>query len=221
MVIPTLRPLAISSRTAIILSMVLAFITTVVPSGQASEWSAKEICASHLCRTIAADPRVRVFQATDSRGYDIVFAEWLPTHHVREIDFPRGEPLTAVVLAGPVVAHAVRYASGTAVLVYVEDLQPRHGAEGGSWLAAENIEAGSAGVKDLAVTTSGSVAWLMEGRFMDPANREAGPYPNSRAIFCADQAGEPVLLAYGPAISPSALSADASHCSHPATLAAE
>jgi hypothetical protein len=80
-----------------------------------------------VCRTITADARVRVFRATDRRGYDIVFAEWLPTHRVREIDFPRPEPLTATALAGSVVAHAVRYASGTAVVVYAEDLQPGHG----------------------------------------------------------------------------------------------
>lgn len=204
---------AISSRAAVAVGIVaLAFIAVRVPSGRASEWSAKEICASHVCRTITADARVRVFGATDRRGYDIVFAEWLPTHQVREIDFPRSEPLTATALAGSVFAYAVRYRAGRAVDVYVEDLQPGHAAEGGSWVAAENIEAGSAGVRNLAVTASGSVAWLVEGRFMDPANREAGPYPNSRAIFCAIGTGEPVLLAYGPTISPSALRADASRC---------
>jgi hypothetical protein len=166
-----------------------------------------------MCRTVAADARVRVFRATDRRGYDIVFAEWLPTHQVREIDFPREEPLTATALAGSVVAHAVSYASGT-VLVYVEDLQPGHEGDGGDWVAAEDIEAGSAGVRNLAVTASGSVAWLVEGRFLDPADPAAGPHPNSRAIFCASRrTGEPVFLAYGPSISPSALRADASGCS--------
>jgi hypothetical protein len=194
--------------------MALALFAVRVPSGHASEWSAKEICGSHACRTIAADARVRVFRATDRRGYDIVFGEWLPTHQVREIDFPREEPLTATVLDGSVVAHAVRYASGTAVDVYVEDLQPGHEDEGGSWVGAENMEAGSAGVRNLAVTASGKVAWLLEGRFMDPADVKAGPYPDSRAIFCASpRTREPVLLAYGPNISPSALRTDASSCS--------
>lgn len=211
----TSHPLAISSRAAIVVGMMaLAIIAVRVPSGRASEWSAREICASHVCRTITADARVHVFRATDRRGYDIVFAEWLPTHRVREIDFPRSEPLTATVLAGSVVAHAVRYASGTAVLVYVEDLQPGHGGEGGSWVGAEDMEAGSAGVRNLALTASGSVAWLVEGRFMDPADPKAGPHPNSRAIFCASRrTGEPVFLAYGPSISPSPLRADASRCS--------
>jgi hypothetical protein len=211
----TIHPLAISSRAAIVVGiMALALIAVRVPTGRASEWSAKEICASHACRTITANARVRVFRATDRRGYDIVFAEWLPMHQVRELDFPRSEPLTAVALAGSVIADAVRYRSGTAVEVYVEDLQPGREGEGGSWVAAEDIEAGSAGVRNLAVTASGSVAWLVEGRFLDPADRKAGPHPNSRAIFCASRrTGEPVFLAYGPSISPSALTADASHCS--------
>jgi hypothetical protein len=210
----TTQRLAISSRAAIVVGIVtLALIAVKVPSGRASAWNAKEICASHVCRTITADARVRVFRATDRRGYDIVFAEWLPTHRVREIDFPRSEPLTAVELTGSVFAYAVRYRSGTAVEVYVEDLQPGHAEVGGSWVAAEDIEAGSAGVRNLAVTASGSVAWLVEGRFMDPANREAGPHPNSRAVFCASRTGEPVLLAYGPTITPTDLKADASRCS--------
>jgi hypothetical protein len=217
----TTYPLAISSRAAIVVGiMALALIAVRVPPGRASEWNAKEICAAHACRTITADARVRVFDATDRRGYDIVFAEWLPTHQVREIDFPRSEPLTATALAGSVFAYAERYASGTAVLVYVKDLQPGHEDEGGGWVAAEDIEAGSAGVRNLAVTASGSVAWLVEGRLMDPANREAGPHPNSRAIFCASQrTREPVFLAYGPSISPSALRADASRCSPPRSSA--
>jgi hypothetical protein len=209
----TQRP-AISSRAAIVVGFVtLALIAVEVPSGRASEWNAKEICASHVCRTITADARVRVFRATDRRGYDIVFAEWLPKHEVREIDFPRSEPLTAVALAGSVFAYAIRDRSGRTAVVYVEGLQPGHEGEGGSWVAAENMEAGSAGVRNLAVTASESVAWLVEGRFRDPANPEPAPYPNSRAIFCAIGTGEPVLLAYGPTISPSALRADASRCS--------
>jgi hypothetical protein len=203
----------ISSRAAIVVGIVtLTLIAMKAPSSRAGEWNAKEICASHLCRTITADARVRVFRATDRRGYDIVFAEWLPTHQAREIDFPGSEPLTAVELAGSVFAYAVRYRAGRAVFVYVTDLQPGLAGAGGSWTAAEDIEAGSAGVRNLAVTASGSVAWLVEGRFMDPANRKAGPHPNSRAIFCAFGTGEPVLLAYGPTISPSALRADASRC---------
>jgi hypothetical protein len=210
----TIQPLVSSPRAAIIAGLLtLALVAVRGPSGRASEWDAKEICASHVCRTIAANPRVRVFRATNRRGYDIVFAEWLPTHQVREIDFPRSEPLTAVELVGSVFAYAVRYSSGTAVDVSVEDLQPGHAGVGGSWVAAEDIEAGSAGVRNLAVTASGSVAWFVEGRFMDPVNREAGPHPNSRAVFCASRTGEPVLLAYGPTITPTDLKADASHCS--------
>jgi hypothetical protein len=211
----TTRTSPISSRAAIVVVgiIALALVALRAPSARASEWNAKEICASHVCRTIAVDARVRVFRATDRRGYDIVFAEWLPRHQVREIDFPRSEPLTAVELVGSVFAYAVRYASGTAVLVSVEDLQPGHAGEGGSWVAAEDIEAGSAGVRNLAVTASGSVAWLVEGRFLDPTNPEAGPHPNSRAIFCASRTGEPVLLAYGPTITPTDLRADASRCS--------
>jgi len=215
----TIQPLTISSRAAIVVGLLtLVLVAVRVPSARASEWNAKEICAAHSCRTIAANARVRVFGATDRRGYDIVFAEWLPTHKVREVDFPRSEPLTAVELVGSVFAYAVRYASGTAVEVSVEDIQPGHAGVGGGWAAAEDIEAGSAGVRNLAVTASGSVAWLLEGRFLDPANPEAGPYSNSRAVFCASGTGEPVLLSYGPAITPTDLKADASHCpSRPAS----
>jgi hypothetical protein len=201
-------------RAAVIAAVVaVASVTVGVPAGRGSEWNAAQICASHVCRTIAADTTVRMFRASDRHGYDIVFAEWLPKRQVREIDFPRSEPLTAVELAGPILAYAVRYGSGTAVLVYVEDLEPGHARTGGSWVAAQDIEAGSAGVKNLALTASGSVAWLVEGRFLDPTAPEAGPHPNSRAIFCASsRGGEPVLLAYGPSISSSALRADASRC---------
>jgi hypothetical protein len=210
----TIKPLTSSPRATIVVGIVtLALVAVRAPSARASEWNAKEICASHICRTIIANGRVRVFRATDRRGYDIVFAEWLPTHRVREIDFPRSEPLTAVELVGSVFAYAVRYASGTAVLVYVEDLQPGHAREGGSWVAAEDIEAGSAGVRKLAVTASGSVAWFVEGRFLDPINPEAGPHPNSRAVFCASRTGEPVLLSYGPTTTPTDLRAAASRCS--------
>jgi hypothetical protein len=210
----TIQSWVSSPRAAIAVGLLtLALVAVRVPSGRASEWNAKAICAAHVCRTISANARVRVFRATDRRGYDIVFAEWLPTHRVREIDFPRSEPLTAVELTGSVFAYAVRYSSGTSVEVSVEDLQPGHAGVGGSWVAAEDIEAGSAGVRNLAVTASGSVAWLVEGRFMDPANREAGPHPNSRGVFCASRTGEPVLLAYGPTITPTGLKTDASHCS--------
>jgi hypothetical protein len=207
------RPRPSRRAALVVAALVLALITVAVPAGWGSEWNAAQICASHVCRTIVANTRVRMFRASDRRGYDIVFAEWLPTHRVREIDFPRSEPLTAVELAGPVLAYAVRYGSGTSVQVYVEDLEPGHARVGGSWVAAQDIEAGSAGVKNLAVTRSGSVAWLVEGRFLDPSAPEAGPHPNARAIFCAARTGEPVLLAYGPSISPSALRADASRCS--------
>src|ERR1700690_4340080 len=112
----TTHPPAISSRAAVAVGIVaLALIAVRVPSARASEWNAKEICASHVCRTITADARVRVFGGTDGRGYDIVFAEWLPTHQAREIDFPRSEPLTATALAGSVFAYAVRYRAGRAV----------------------------------------------------------------------------------------------------------
>lgn len=202
-----------SRAVIVVCALALAFTAARVQSGRASEWNARAICASHVCRTIVSNPKVRVFRATDRHGYDIVFAEWRLTHHARVIDFPRSEPLTATTLAGPVVAHAVRYGSGTAVLVYVEDLQPKHGARGGSWVAAQDIEAGSAGVKRLAVTASGSVAWLVEGRFLDPANPEAGPHANARAVFCAAGTGNPVLLAYGQTAMSSDLHTDASHCS--------
>jgi hypothetical protein len=211
-----LHPSTISSRTAIGVGILtLALIATRVSSSHARERSAKEICVSHVCRTIIADAKVRVFRATDRRGFDIVFAEWLPTRHVREIAFPRSEPLTAIALAGSVLAYAVRYLSGRAVLVYVESLQPGQAGKGGSWVAADDMEAGSAGVRNLAVTRSGNVAWLVEGRFMDPADRKAGPHPNSRAIFCASSRTEPVLLGYGPSLSPSALRTDASRCGQP------
>ncbi len=208
---------SVSFRAAIVvgtvtLGLIVALIALEVPSGRASEWNARAICASHVCRTIVADATVRVFRATDRRGYDIVFAEWRRTHQVQETDFPRSEPLTAAALAGSAFAYAVRYPSGRTAVVYVDDFQPGHARDGGGWVGAENIEAGSAGVRNLAVTASGSVAWLMEGRFRDPADGGPGPYPNARAIFCARGLGEPVLLAYGPTISPSALRADASAC---------
>jgi hypothetical protein len=160
------------------------------------QYSVRQICARRVCRTLAADRNVRVFRVTDRHGYDIVYGEWLPTRQVRLITVPRSEPMTAMKLVGSKFAYAERYDAGTAVLVYESDLRP-HGPDA-SWRGAEDLERGSRGVTQLSLTSSGSVAWLIEGRFIDPDDIEEGPHPESRAIFVAPELrGEPVFLAYG------------------------
>jgi hypothetical protein len=157
-----------------------------------------------MCRTLAADREVRVFRATDRHGYDVVYGEWLPTRQVRLITVPRSEPITAMRLVGSKFAYAERYLAGTAVLVYESDLRP-HGS-GVGWPGAEDIESGGPGVTQLTLNSSGVVAWLIEGRFLDPAEVKEGPHPESRAIFVAPQlSDEPVFLAYGDDISPGSL----------------
>ncbi|MHB8233192.1 MAG: hypothetical protein ACYDHT_00915 [Solirubrobacteraceae bacterium] len=168
------------------------------------EYSARQICAKRTCRTLAADRNVRVFQATDRHGYDVIYGEWLPTRQVRLITLPRSEPITAMRLVGSNFAYAERYESGTAVLIYESDLRPR--GAGVSWLGAEDLERGGRGVTQLTLNSSGVVAWLIEGRFRNPADVKEGSHAESRAIFVAPRLhGQPVLLAYGDDISPHSL----------------
>ena len=163
-----------------------------------------------MCRTLAADRNVRVFRATDRHRYDVVYAEWLPTRQVRLITVPRSEPITATKLVGSKFAYAERYLDGTAVLIYESDLRP-HGADA-SWLGAEDLESGGRGVTQLTLNSSGAVAWLIEGRFMNPAEVKEGPHPESRAIFVAPRLrDEPVFLAYGDDISPGSLTGTRRH----------
>jgi hypothetical protein len=165
--------------------------------------TAKRVCAVHRCRTLAGNKYVRVFRATDRHGYDIVFGEWRPTRRLIELEFGR-TPITAIRLAGEVFAYAVSNRHEAAsTMVYL--VRMRRGEEAG-WLAADDIEVGSRGITDLALTTSGTVAWMMEGRFQDPADPKNGPHPFSRAVFVvpAHQDG-PIFLAYGTGIEPGSL----------------
>jgi hypothetical protein len=187
-----------------------ALFATPAVSSARHQYSAKQICARRVCRTLAANRNVRVFRATDRHGYDIVYGEWLPTRQVRLITTPRSEPITAMALVGPRFAYAERYGAGTAVLVYVQDLRPR--GPGAGWSAADDLEHGSRGVTKLALTSSGAVAWLVEGRFMDPADIKEGPHPESRAIFVVPKLrDEPVFLAYGTDIATQSLRAAHGH----------
>jgi hypothetical protein len=176
-----------------------------------SEWGAKQICAKRKCRTIASDRKVRVFRATDRHGYDLVFGEWRPTRQIKETSAEEGS-LVASVLRGTVFAYATRPEKGGFEMVRVENLHPGHeGDIGGGWPAAENLS--GRGVIGLSVAASGKVAWLLEGRFWNQAEREMSPSSTSRAIFCAaPRADEPALVAYGPDLAPSALKADAERC---------
>jgi hypothetical protein len=176
-----------------------------------SEWGAKQICAKRRCRTIASDGKVRVFRATDRHGYDLVFGEWRPTRQIKETSAEEGS-LVASVLRGTVFAYATRPEQGGFEMVRVENLHPgREGDIGGGWPAAENLS--GRGVIGLAVTLSGKVAWLIEGRFWNQAEREMSPSSSTRAIFCAaPRTDEPALVAYGAGLAPSALKTDAEHC---------
>jgi hypothetical protein len=186
---------------SIVLSALLA---TPAASGAEHQYSAKQICARHVCRTLAANRNVRVFRATDRHGYDIVYGEWLPTRQVRLITLPRSEPITAMALVGSRFAYAERYGAGRAVLVYLQDLRPR--GPGAGWIAADDLERNSHGVTKLALSRSGTIAWVVEGRFMDPADIKEGPHPESRAIFVVPElSDEPVFLAYGTDIATQSL----------------
>lgn len=183
-------------------------IPAVADAGR--EYSARQICARRMCRTLAADRNVRVFRATDRHGYDVVYGEWLPTRQVRLITLPRSEPITAMKLVGSKFAYAERYRAGRAVLIYESDLRP-HGA-GASWLGAEDLERGGRGVTQLTLNSMGVVAWLIEGRFRNPAEIKEGPHPESRAVFVAPRLHyEPVFLAYGDDISPGSLASTRRH----------
>lgn len=203
-------------------ALVLATGTVVlgaVPSAHANEWArpsqwgASAICAKRTCTTIRVDATVRVFRATDRHGYDMVFGEWRPTRQITETGADEGS-LVASALTGANFAYAVRPDPREGFeMVDVEHLRPGHqGDVGGGWQAAENLS--GHGVRNLVVTASGKVAWLLEGYFWNPAGREMSPSLSSRAIFCAaPRTDEPALLAYGPSISSSALRTDAERCS--------
>jgi hypothetical protein len=183
-----------------------------IASGGTSPWisvEANQICGRHgrvvrSCRTLAANERVRVFRASDRRGYNIVFGEWRPRRRLIELEFGPTR-ITAIKLAREVLAYAVSEPGETGTMVYVIDM--RRG-EGAGWIGADDIEAGSPGVSDLALTPGGTVAWLVEGRFQDPAEPTSGPHPLSRAVYAVPaHHDEPVLLAYGTGIRPGSLTA--------------
>jgi hypothetical protein len=189
-----------------------ALLASLCATSHASDFSLKTICASHSCRTLVASAQARVVQAINRHGYDIVWGEWLPTRYLSEIDFPGEEPITALALAGRFFAYATHAGGGGSPSVSVNVLDLRGGPAGGGWTAADDIESGSRGVTDLALTPSGTVAWLMEGRFLDPAAVEEGPHPFSRALFAVPAGkSEPIFLTDGTSISPGSLAAVPGH----------
>jgi len=201
--------LSISLAAAVLVVTPLASEQDALASSGASPWinvKANQICGRHgrvihRCRTLAANRRVRVFRATDRHGYNIVFGEWRATRRLTELESGPTR-ITAIKLVGEVLAYAV---SNRREAAMVSLIRMRRG-EGPGWIAANDIEAGSPGVTDLALTPSGTVAWLVEGRFLDPADPKSGPHPFSRAVFAVpDHRDEPIFLAYGNDIAPGSL----------------
>ncbi|TMK98061.1 MAG: hypothetical protein E6G34_10350 [Actinobacteria bacterium] len=187
---------------------------TLASSSGASPWinvTADQICGVHTnvvrsCRTLVANRWVRVFRATDRTGYDIAFGEWRPTRRLTELELgPPGR--TTIRVKGEWLAYAVSNPHEAASAM-VSLLRMREG-EGAGWIAADGIEVGSPGVTDLALTRSGIVAWIVEGRFVFVPNwadeRPTG-VSLSRAVFAVPGPGdEPVLLAAGSLIQPRSL----------------
>jgi hypothetical protein len=204
----------------IALSAVIVALTPEAPASTpgVSPWlnvTANQICGRHAhvvrkCQTLAANKQVRAFRATDRHGYEIGLAEWRPTRRLTRLELgPSGRTSirTEIRVAGEWLAYAVSNPHEVAsAMVYL--LRMREG-EGPGWIAADGIEAGSPGVTDLALTTSGTVAWIMEGRFVfvvDWADEHRTGVSLSRAIFAVPRPGdEPILLAAGAGIQPQSL----------------
>jgi hypothetical protein len=184
--------------------------------GSASE---SKICSAYRCATLVAGAKVRVFKATERHEHQepssITFAQWLPTGQLDFLTKAEGleRGVSHFVIAGRYLAFADEYAgedeengfSETTVLLNVETGRER---EMPGWF----FTSPSRGVVQVALTSAGSLAWMIEGLFGNPtAGMATNPLPG-RAVYALRAGGKgPTLLAYSEDIVPMSLAAISGH----------
>ncbi len=199
--------------------MVTVGILTAHPAPAArAVASRRPLCARYKCVTLMADAQLRVFQAHNRRSsegaFRSTFARSLPSGHMTALGDSAelgGTALEALALNGRFVAYALGGAerspgAGRGEAVYRLDAdsgrRTQFGCGGGSERTC-GIAANAPGVTDIAATSAGSVAWIVDG-----ARNSTQPF----ALFLlAAHAASATLLAASADISPHSLAAVSGH----------
>jgi hypothetical protein len=195
------------------------------PSAPAARGGAhlRPLCARYECVTLMADAQVRVFQARERRvsegAFRSTYARWLPSGRVTALGDSAfafaGSALEALALNGRFVAYALGGAerspgAGRGEAVYRLDAnsgrRTQVSCSGGSERTC-GIAANEPGVTDMAVTSAGSVAWIVGGA------RSSTPFAvQPFAVYLlAAHAASATQLAASASISPHSLAAISGH----------
>jgi hypothetical protein len=182
-------------------------------------YSESRICSVYRCATLVAGTKVRVFKATErheqQESSSITFAQWLPTGR---LDFlTNSDPLERGVSHFVIAGRYLAFADAT--------VEPDIEGEFAETTVLLNVETGrerlmpgwsftvpSRGVVQVALTPSGSLAWMIEGLFGNPTvETSTGPLPGRAVYALRAGAKEPALLSYSENIVPISLAATSGH----------
>lgn len=203
-------------RRACARGVALAAVTVWCGSCTAGAFGASKesrLCSVWRCRTLAASARIRVFQTRKryplQETNEAVFAEWLPTGRLTELT--DGGIFSQVVGPFTIAGHFLAYPQSetteepetdeTAALVNAKTGHVRT-------MPATDFRGESPGVVQVALTPAGSLAWMIEGVFTNPA-RELAEGREIEALSAG--AKQPVVLAYSENIVPMSLAATPGH----------
>ena len=157
-----MRP-AIKPKAAAILVASTAGLPHGRPAPSQDPGATAALCDGHL-PTLAADSKVRVFRASDHHHYNEVFVEMAAgrSGHHRQ-SRRRGTADAAQAVVGPLLAERHPVPEGPALVYLLMPATVRETARGRprtGWNRAPRVS------RDLFLTRSGGVAWLVEGRFL-------------------------------------------------------
>jgi hypothetical protein len=167
-------------------------------------------CMVLKCTTLVADAQVRVYQARNRRsgeeGYVSSFAEWLPARRLTPLGDREGIivgiKLGELALSGRFVCYALETFTKepqASVKVYRLNVQTGRRESAPAVGAEENeFPASARGVTDIAVTSSGTLVWIVGGTVLNPSLHKVMELPrgSSTAIAVASAATiEPKSLA--------------------------
>lgn len=202
---------------------------TCATPGLAAKHRGRPVCVVYRCRTLAADPQVRVYQATarhpGRENHQSTYAQWLANGRVTALGDSsgfEGDVLERLDLAGRFVGCALGLSAerypGTGTTWAVERVNaqtgrrervPTDGEKGGGF--GEK----SPGVTDIVATPAGSLAWLNDGSFQNPlvplSSGSLLPL-GSKAVFeLAPASKTPTAISVSSTIDPKSLAAVPGH----------
>lgn len=226
-----LRDLHPYRRSIALLVLCLATLGAIgiqtAPFVSAKSRPGRRLCMRYSCRTLAADPQVRIFQAISRHpglyAYQSTFARWLPSGHLTALgdslaEF-EGPSLRGLALSGRFAAYglqlnAERYpGEGVSYAIIRLNIQrghrervPANGPTGG------RLGEDSLGLTDIVATPAGTVAWIIDGSFLsDGKTPPPGSMPvplGSKALWeLPARSKTPTLLAFNPTIGSKSLAA--------------